>query len=315
MAVNPVADGPLRLAIVSSPRSGNTWMRCLLGATLDLEQVPVHRPEQVAWDDLPRRCVLQIHWRPTSDFRATLAAHGFQALTLARHPLDLLISSLNYAYYVHQEGRCPGGGACPECAIVGRSPRSAEHLEYATTESAWKVLVHSVAWWPIPGVHRVRYEDLVAEPLAVMARLLDDLGESPRRPVAQVVRETAIPNAKQDRTTWHCHYWQGSPGLWRALLPAPEAQAIRAAQAEAFDVLGYACDPDPLLDGPTADANWFRLQLDSTRENFNLERAKHRRTADELAAVRAQLDQVHYQLWVERQTRVEADTMAAPSEA
>ena len=54
----------LRLALVSTPRSGNTWTRAPLGSLYELEQIPVHTPEEVDWEHLPRRCVIQIHWYP-----------------------------------------------------------------------------------------------------------------------------------------------------------------------------------------------------------------------------------------------------------
>src|SRR4051794_23102222 len=102
---------PLRLVVDSTPRSGNTWVRALLGALYGLEEFPVHYPEQVDWANLPRRCVIQIHWLPLDPFVLRLERHGVRVVALARHPLDVLISWLNLSYYSHQEGYCPGGGA------------------------------------------------------------------------------------------------------------------------------------------------------------------------------------------------------------
>src|SRR5260370_24495579 len=127
-------ESALRVAVISTPRSGNAWVRGLLTALYGLEQVPAHLPQEVDWDNLPRRCVLQIHWYPIDDFVESLQRHGFRIVVLARHPLDVLMSWLNYAYYVHQEGLCAGGGACTECAIVGALPRSKAFLGSATGE-------------------------------------------------------------------------------------------------------------------------------------------------------------------------------------
>lgn len=43
----------LRLAIVSTPRSGNTWLRKLLASMYDLPQIAVHTPREIAWQSLP----------------------------------------------------------------------------------------------------------------------------------------------------------------------------------------------------------------------------------------------------------------------
>src|SRR5262249_31636812 len=43
------------------------------------------------------------------------------------------------------------------------------------------------------------------------------------------------------------------------LLPPPDARRVAAAHAGCLADLGYVCDPDPALDGPTADARWLEL--------------------------------------------------------
>ena len=69
------ADGPgaaLRLAIVSTPRAGNMWLRRQLVALFDLEERSVHTPDEVDWDALPAACALQLHWPRTRAFARTL---------------------------------------------------------------------------------------------------------------------------------------------------------------------------------------------------------------------------------------------------
>jgi hypothetical protein len=281
--------GMLRLALISTPRSGNTWARALLGSLYDLEPIPVHAPEEVDWENLPRRCVIQIHWYPIEPFVGWLERHGVRVVVLARHPLDVLMSWLNYVYYVHQEGYCPGGGGCNECAIVGAYPRSAAFLDWVRGEFGRCLLCYSPAWWHREGVVRLRYEDLVADAETVLTRLVDEIGERPRRSIAEVVAANAIAQQKPGQEVWHFHYWQGRPGLWRELIPAAEARAIAKFIPEPFEMLGYSCDPDERLEPSQADQNWTRLQLDSTREHLGLERAKHRKTIKDLLLVREEL--------------------------
>ena len=51
------------------------------------------------WAALPPEVVLQIHWRRTPEFQAKLNEHGFHVVTVARHPLDVLISILHFCIY------------------------------------------------------------------------------------------------------------------------------------------------------------------------------------------------------------------------
>src|SRR4051794_20484801 len=144
--------GGLRLAINSTPRSGNTWVRMQLAALYGLEQIPVHHADEIDWGNLPARCVIQTHWWPLDPFLEQLANNRVRVVVLARHPLDVLMSWLNLAYYKHQDGRCPGGGACTECGIAGVSPTSRAFLDYAAGGLGRLLLCHTPAWWYRPGV-------------------------------------------------------------------------------------------------------------------------------------------------------------------
>src|SRR5437762_2987502 len=49
--------GRLRLAVISTPRSGNTWLRGLLASIFGLEERAALTPDDVDWSALPERCV------------------------------------------------------------------------------------------------------------------------------------------------------------------------------------------------------------------------------------------------------------------
>src|SRR5205807_1783239 len=112
--------------------------------------------------------------------------------------------------------------------------------------------------------------------------LLEEIGEWPRRPIAEVLEATSIHQMKPSQDAWVYHYWQGRPGLWRTLIPSKVARAIAAGRPEPFEILGYSCDPDESLGDTEADLNWLRLQLQSTRENLTVASAKHRKRMGEL---------------------------------
>ena len=320
--VTPGDEPPLRLAVISTPRSGNTWVRALLARLYDLVELPVHFPQQLDWEALPRRCVIQLHWYPEESFTATLERAGVRVVVLARHPLDVLISWLNYSYYVHQEGVCPGKEACDKCDILGVSPRSDALIDYAGGRVGHWLLSHSPAWWNRDGVLHARYEDLVAEPEVALGRLLDEIGERPRQPIAQVLEATSIHQMKPSKDAWAFHYWQGRPGLWRSLITAEVARAIAAGRPEPFEVLGYSCDPDESLGDTEADLNWLRLQLDSTRENLAVASAKHSKRLEELGCERMlrakaeeQLGQVQQTLDETLRTLAEKETLLEAADA
>jgi hypothetical protein len=274
-------DGWMRVAIVGTPRSGNTWLRGLLAGLYDLRELAVATPGEIDWEGLPGRCAVQVHWLREEPFESLLARHGFRVVVPARHPMDVLISGLNYEQYLAEPSRWrnPEGF---ERTLSGATPRSPEFIEYATANHPGSVLSFSPSWWTAPGVVRVRYAELVADTAGALARLVEELGVEPLAPIAEVVEACSFDRARSSPEAWQYHYWQGQVGLWRVLLTPWVAGQILGAQREVFRVLGYSCEPDLELDGHRADANWYRLQYHSLRRHLEEERARHARTRQAL---------------------------------
>lgn len=300
-----MAETPLRIAIVSTPRSGNTWVRMLVAGAYRLPpHTAAHELSDADWLALPPECALQIHWRREPSFVAKLHEQGFRVLTLARHPLDVLISILQFAVHNPETARWLCGRGGDESGIWGAMPPSRPFVEYATGPRAAELLAVTCDWWGQPGVVGMRYEDFVADPAKQLVRLSELFGPLREDPAEVVARHT-IGKLRRDHGVGHC--WQGRPGLWRVLLPAAEAHEIAAAVAPVFDILGYTFDPDPHLDAATADRNWVRLTGPELRAAIDRSAAAYiaqidsfRATADaarrEAEELRAEVDRLRARL-------------------
>jgi hypothetical protein len=248
----------MRIAIISTPRSGNTWVRHLLKELYGLEQFSAHNPSEFDWPNLPFDCVLQIHWHRTPELVDHLAKHGFRVLIMARHPLDVLISILQFSLRDASTCRWLEGEAGNEQLIYGATPSSPSYLDYCVGKRAAALLSISPEWWSSPGVIRVEYEQMVRAPQAELARISQELGEAPRIPIADALQATTIPSLRSKTNVSH-HFWQGQSGLWKRMLAPCAAWQIAGAQPQAFATFGYRCDPDVTLTPIQADANWISL--------------------------------------------------------
>ena len=119
-----VASDSVRIALVSTPRSGNTWLKRILAQVLHLAKLAVHRPGDLDWQALPDRVIVQIHWLPDAEFTSLLRQHGFQRIVLARHPLDVLISILAFSQHDSTTLQWLDGVGGDECILEGASPTS-----------------------------------------------------------------------------------------------------------------------------------------------------------------------------------------------
>lgn len=246
-----------RIAIVSTPRSGNTWLRGLIRFLIDGDEVAEHRPGDFAWSSLPEDVVLQLHWRPTPEFRGLLQEHGFSVITIVRHPLDVLISILHFCRHEPATAQWLDGEGGSEALLVGRDPLSAELLEYATSDRFRRLLGVSTSWVPL-AAGWLRYEDLVSEPEKSLQALassvdIDADGERVHAALASKTLDIMKPTAGNQ------HYWQGQPGLWRTLLPADRVEQIRPAVATFAEAFSYDLEPDPQTTEASSRERWQKI--------------------------------------------------------
>lgn len=281
----------LRLAVVSTPRVGNTWIRTLLARAYDIPGVAYHELTPEEWLALPEECVLQIHWRREPEFETALQEHGFQILTIARHPLDVLVSILQFSVHTPETSRWLQGRCGDETEIWGAMPRSRSFIEYATGPRAAQLLAVTPDWWEAPGVTCLRYEDFVADAVHELNRLAEVFG--PLRADPSTTRDSA---AMGRLPSTNSHFWQGLPGLWRSLLPDAEAREIAAAHAPLLLKLGYRCDPDPTLTAASADRMWVRLSGPALRAGLDRAMSGHRAQIEEylgqIARLQARLSEL-----------------------
>lgn len=266
--VGPFAGGRVRVAVVSTPRTGNTWLLHLLMAAYQCPGLGVHNPFDLAWDALPEDCVLQIHWHRTPAFVSQLEQAGFRVVVMSRHPFDALISILHFCLRDANTPRWLEGEEGNERCIYGAMPRSTAFADYVSGKRAQALLGISCEWWDFPGALGVRYEELNADPEGQLLRLAQAIGRELKVSPREAVEATSMSKLRSRFQNNH-YFWLGKSGLWRCLLPAANAEPLARALAPVFETLGYACDPDPALTASEADANWLRLVWADVAEDLH----------------------------------------------
>jgi hypothetical protein len=263
---------PLRLAVIATPRSGNAWLSHLLTSVYALEGRGVASASDIPWDALPRSVVLNFHALREPSIERRLAGLGFETVVTARHPLDTLISILQLARHEPATNDWLDGAGGDERDILGATPTSDAFLRYATGPRSRALLEVSRSWRGHGGPS-TRYEDLVEAPEAELQRIVEALGYPPRTRVEEAVAANTIDQLRS-QTLEDYHFWQGRPGLWRTLLPAPAAESIAAAHEESLNAFGYTCDPDSKLTTAAAEANWRTLELQAALRSAAANREK-----------------------------------------
>lgn len=250
----------MRIAIISTPRSGNTWLRRMLAMLCSAEQIAVHSVEDLNWENFPsENCVLQLHWHRTKQFKCLMMENNFKIVVLQRHPLDVLLSILQFAHQEPQTVHWLNGVGGDEKNIYGESPVSEAFLEYATSPRARALLSVSIEWSGDPDAIVVRYENLVSDTEKTLYDLLAELGICgiSQSNIAEVVDSNSIDKLRL--TADNGHFWQGKVGLWQKVIPFHIAEKIAMEQQEIFLAYGYKSLPDTGLTTGEAERYWRAL--------------------------------------------------------
>ncbi len=229
----------MKLLLVSTPRSGNTWFRQMLCGALHLREFAVHRPCDLHWAELPARCIVQMHWRAKPDVWKISRDFGFQPITIVRHPLDVLISILHFCNFELETNYWLDGEGGDETSIRCKNPTDPAFAAYATGRRATALLSISAAWMEQKIPH-VRYEELVANTEPALRKFLTQLAVESFRPFSDVIGDNTLEEMRSHSVNHH--FWQGTPGLWSRLIDKDLANRIHDAHADTFTSLGYGIE-------------------------------------------------------------------------
>jgi hypothetical protein len=157
----PVDSDRLKIVILSSPKTGNTWLRWLLHEAYKIQMVelPLEWDPQCT-DDFPPRFVTHQHLFPSESLVQWLVESRAVVLTTIRHPADTFLSLFHYVKG-HDTGLDPSATMLKEDG--DRPGKNA--LKYITYTFP-QIYAISLAWAKL-GSHVVRYEDLLVNPLRV----------------------------------------------------------------------------------------------------------------------------------------------------
>jgi hypothetical protein len=284
------AQNQQRFALIATPRSGNTWVKVLLGKIYDLPEIETFSLNEDDWTRISGPCILQIHIRREPAIEARLKREGFRILTVARHPFDVLISILRFAVFANTTYWLRGAGG-DERSILGLTPNSDAVLAYARSPRAEQLFGVSVDWRQAPGTHVVRYEDLVAAPANELRKAIEWMGPPRGDSVDKAVGELTMEHMK----LWcvDSHVWLGRPGLWRELIVPQRAYELADALQIPLREFGYRVDPDPELTSEAADRRWAayvgKEVADTIADRIQLRVQQRAATAAMNASLKAEL--------------------------
>lgn len=246
-----------RIFLISTPRSGNSWVRSVLRDAFGLDEIAAHNIFDLPLN-LPDNLILQIHWYREPTIQALITEQDCKVIVIARHPLDVLVSVLHFTRHDQSPDRWLEGNCEIPHALRSATPSSSAFLDYALSWGAENLLSVAYQWWHDHNTIKLRYEDLIADPIASLQSLAKSLRHA-SIPVEEWAAALSNNSLGKFQALQNKHGWQGRPNLWRELLTPHIASQIYHRHKRVFDVLGYSLPPYALSE-EEAERNWERLK-------------------------------------------------------
>lgn len=121
----------MRLALLASPRCGNNWVRRVLSDVLGYPHFAAHSVNEFP-QKLPSDCIINIHASNNWAIKEFLKTRSCTTIALARHPLDILVSVLQFARNEPAVHRWLNGSCRIQNDLEGLCPDDAQFVDWMT---------------------------------------------------------------------------------------------------------------------------------------------------------------------------------------
>lgn len=242
----------MKIFVVSTPKTGNTWMSALLATIYDLRPVvfPIRFDADVA-DEMGSDWVTLQHYRPRPELLGWADANQAIFVTMLRHPGDVLTSLW---HMMSNRSYDPRADLRFLKLLMRDNDRLGEHAKEYVEKHFHRMIRLSLKWRDSGSSLVVRYEDLWRDPVTTLTELTDQIEPVPQGRIQSAVDLCDIHMLRRLRDDPEGKFFRkGGPGNWRDELPQSILDVFRHQDPypDLFRELGYTLNPrDPLIDAP-----------------------------------------------------------------
>ncbi|HEU0115070.1 MAG TPA: sulfotransferase domain-containing protein [Thermomicrobiales bacterium] len=250
----------MRIVVVAPPRSGNHWVKCLLGRIYDLhwrggDRKAITRADDyrahVAGGGFPDNSIFHQHCRFRADLADAIAATPAHLVTVVRNPYDAFLS---YYHWVqvrapHDDDAGEKNADRPRSRMVGRAVDDPEVLAFLADDYG-AMLMKANDWLHSGRALVVRFEDLNQDPVGAVQRLTDQIAPVARATIEGAVETCRIENVKQRRKQLARTVRHGKVGESKQALGPAHLEIFERNFADQIRSLGYEVrEPVPAVAG------------------------------------------------------------------
>src|SRR6476646_6052142 len=217
-----------RILIAATEKTGNTWLKYLLGHIYDLPTSYISENfSETEADSLGNRWVTHQHFLPERSLLTWAARTQTHLLTMIRHPADILVSLYHYCcnYPDHYKEDVAVAAAL---AADTEERRATADLPHHVVDGELLRLLQgrimcdvniSISWMRTGRASVVRYEDLRVDPLKTLSALAESIAPASRDRIVQAIDACDIKVLRDNYAIDSRFFRRALIGEWRSALP------------------------------------------------------------------------------------------------
>lgn len=236
----------MRIVIAGPPKTGNMWLKCLLGRAYGLRWLRPHetpaRPDVEslqAWladNRYPDDSIFHQHYDYAPEIAQLLAPANARLVTIVRDPYDAFVSTY-YTLQLHAENQNVKGRKFTE--LMGKSLDDPEVIEFLRQGGYRNNLEKARDWARSGDAVVVRYEDLSRDTPGTLRAVVGALGPVQADQLLTAIDYCTADKMRERSKGGRTHVRSATVGDSRKRLSEAHFAAFREAYADIIADLGY----------------------------------------------------------------------------
>jgi hypothetical protein len=236
----------MRIVVASPPKSGNHWIKCLLGEIYGLRQIGAKqklrggRDAENRWEavgEFPDGTIMHTHSRFSRKLADAIDRTPAHLVTIVRDPYDAFVSLYHWTQE-RVERDLDDRTDRRRHQLAGKPLDHPDAVRFVADEFGANI-ASANGWLHSGRAVVVRYEDLHTDPLAALARVTDAIEPAAPGRIAAAVETCRAENMRQQSAKMQWHVRSAKVGDSRQKLGEAHLAAFRTHHAAAIRSLGY----------------------------------------------------------------------------
>lgn len=234
----------MRIVIAGPPKTGNVWLKCILGTAYDLRPLgPKAVPERprlelfrewIGQGGFPDGTIFHQHYEYSDELTDAFAAIPAHIVTIVRDPYDVFVSSY-FTLQQHVDGRRGG----KRDVLKGKPLDHPDVVAFLRRGGFRKNMVKANDWMRSGRASVVRYEDLHRDPVETLRRLGEGMAPLSLEKIERAVETCSAENMRKRGGSESKHVRAAKVGDSRQRLNDEHLAVFREHHAELIQALGY----------------------------------------------------------------------------